>query len=89
MMVKKGLRNFSLVVVLGALLTAWSMDAHARGRAPCSGKKGGISHCSGDKFVCNDGSISGSKKSCRAYFDEDDLPPPPPKPKAKADNEKK
>ena len=31
---------------------------------PCSGKKGGISHCSGGKFVCNDGSISGSKRVC-------------------------
>ncbi len=31
---------------------------------PCSGKKGGVSHCSGGKFVCNDGSISGSKKTC-------------------------
>lgn len=33
---------------------------------PCSGKKGGISHCAGGKFVCNDGSISGSKKYCSA-----------------------
>jgi len=31
---------------------------------PCSGAKGGISHCAGDLFVCNDGSISGSKKVC-------------------------
>lgn len=31
---------------------------------PCTGSKGGISHCAGDKFVCNDGSISGSKKVC-------------------------
>jgi endonuclease G len=31
---------------------------------PCSGKKGGISHCDGAKFVCNDGSYSRSKKSC-------------------------
>jgi endonuclease G len=31
---------------------------------PCSGKKGGISHCDGSKFVCNDGSYSRSKKSC-------------------------
>lgn len=31
---------------------------------PCSGKKGGVSHCSGTKFVCKDGSISGSKKTC-------------------------
>ncbi|WP_246870743.1 hypothetical protein [Kluyvera ascorbata] len=32
---------------------------------PCSGKKGGISHCSGEKFVCNDGTISKSKKVCQ------------------------
>jgi len=32
--------------------------------APCSGKKGGISHCDGARFVCNDGSYSRSKKSC-------------------------
>ncbi|HGD4068690.1 TPA: hypothetical protein ACI4QK_001087 [Enterobacter hormaechei] len=32
---------------------------------PCSGKKGGVSHCSSDgKFVCNDGTISKSKKTC-------------------------
>lgn len=34
---------------------------------PCSGSKGGISHCQGSKFVCNDGSISGSKKICSGY----------------------
>ncbi|WP_435371000.1 hypothetical protein [Escherichia coli] len=35
------------------------------GRKPCSGSKGGISHCTaGGKFVCNDGSISASKKTC-------------------------
>lgn len=37
----------------------------ARGRQPCSGSKGGISHCQGEKFVCKDGSISASKKICR------------------------
>ena len=31
---------------------------------PCSGSKGGVAHCSGELFVCNDGSISGSKKVC-------------------------
>ncbi|HBR7638648.1 MULTISPECIES: YdcA family protein [Klebsiella pneumoniae complex] len=32
---------------------------------PCSGKKGGVSHCSSDgKFVCNDGTKSKSKKIC-------------------------
>ncbi|RWO88614.1 MAG: hypothetical protein EOQ95_18355 [Mesorhizobium sp.] len=34
---------------------------------PCSGSKAGISHCQGSKFVCNDGSISGSKKICSGY----------------------
>lgn len=38
--------------------------AEARGRAPCSGKKGGVSHCLGKFFVCKDGSTSQSKKVC-------------------------
>ena len=32
---------------------------------PCSGKKGGVSHCQNGKFVCKDGTISASKKICR------------------------
>jgi len=31
---------------------------------PCSGKKGGVSHCAGADFICNDGSVSASKKVC-------------------------
>jgi hypothetical protein len=30
---------------------------------PCTGKKGGISHCQGDAFICNDGSKSASNLS--------------------------
>ncbi|TAY85306.1 YdcA family protein [Rhizobium ruizarguesonis] len=33
---------------------------------PCSGKKGGIDHCQGSAFICRDGSVSASKKSCEA-----------------------
>jgi hypothetical protein len=45
------------------LVTGVSTIAEAgKGRQPCSGKKGGISHCQGSQFVCNDGSISKSKK---------------------------
>ncbi|MEA1065378.1 hypothetical protein QNH14_06805 [Apirhabdus apintestini] len=52
-----------LVLLCSLLLTA---HADARGRKPCSGSKGGISHCTPDgKFVCNDGSLSKSKKYCR------------------------
>lgn len=48
------------------LMFAFMSTAEAgKGRKPCSGKKGGISHCQGTKFVCNDGSISASKKICR------------------------
>jgi hypothetical protein len=35
---------------------------------PCSGKKGGIDHCEGSTFICRDGSVSGSKKSCEAVM---------------------
>ena len=34
---------------------------------PCSGSKGGVDHCDGSKFVCKDGSVSGSKKMCSGY----------------------
>lgn len=46
------------------LATALSM-AHAA-NTPCSGRKGGISHCMGSEFVCNDGSVSASRKVCTA-----------------------
>lgn len=38
------------------------------GGKPCFGKKGGISHCEGSQFVCNNGSISKSKKDCSSYI---------------------
>ncbi|BCQ61540.1 hypothetical protein PBOI14_32900 [Pseudomonas sp. Boi14] len=31
---------------------------------PYSGRKGGIARCDGELFLCNDGSISASKKNC-------------------------
>ena len=50
----------SILLVLGSI----SITEAGKGRQPCSGSKGGISHCDGSKFVCKDGSISGSKKIC-------------------------
>ncbi|MDU9408242.1 hypothetical protein RTH74_11595 [Pseudomonas sp. zfem001] len=35
---------------------------------PCSGKKGGVARCDGELWVCNDGSISGSKRNCSAVY---------------------
>jgi hypothetical protein len=49
---------------------------------PCSGRKGGVSHCANGKFVCNDGSVSKSKQVCRMGSDRKkkleilDVPPP-------------
>lgn len=31
---------------------------------PCSGSKGGVSHCENGRFICNDGSVSQSKRIC-------------------------
>lgn len=53
--------------LLGLLLLAGLCVGQAEaGNTPCSGKKGGISRCAGGSFVCNDGSISASKKICTA-----------------------
>ena len=43
---------------------------------PCSGKKGGIDRCDGELFLCNDGSISASKKSCSALYGSTNPTPP-------------
>lgn len=50
------------VVFLTVLLMS-SGTALAQNK-PCSGKKGGVSHCMGKFFVCKDGSISQSKRVC-------------------------
>lgn len=59
--------------VISLLLTTQTADA-ARGRQPFSGSKGGISHCtSGGAFVCNDGSLSQSKRFCSGYSADPNL----------------
>lgn len=50
-------------LVTSIFLLLISFDAFSR-NYPCSGNKGGISHCLGSRFVCNDGSFSASKKAC-------------------------
>jgi len=57
------MKKISLVFVIGMLFVTNA----GRGRQPCSGSKGGISHCSGSVFVCNDGSFSQSKRICSGY----------------------
>jgi endonuclease G len=47
---------------------------------PCSGKKGGIAHCDGSQFVCNDGSTSKSQKNCAAELGGNATPDKPVQP---------
>jgi len=54
-----------VALAIGSLLAWPAADA---ANQPCSGRKGGIAQCDGDTFICNDGSISASKKSCQATF---------------------
>lgn len=56
------MKQITLIILL--TLSSVSITEAGRGSQPCSGSKGGVSHCDGSKFVCKDGSISGSKKIC-------------------------
>ena len=52
--------------VCAVLISAALIQPAFAANQPCSGRKGGISHCQAETFVCNDGSVSASKKSCSA-----------------------
>ncbi|RPD94051.1 hypothetical protein BBB56_21620 [Candidatus Pantoea deserta] len=59
--------NKIILLLLCSVLFNQQAEA-ARGRQPCSGAKGGIAHCTSDgHFVCNDGSLSQSKRFCSGY----------------------
>lgn len=57
-------KSVSLIALTVFALTLATPAHAARGNKICSGSKGGISHCSGTKYVCNDGSISRTTKIC-------------------------
>lgn len=50
--------------VLAVALLTMSTSAIANGRQPCDRGAGGIAYCVGSKFICNNGRVSGSKKTC-------------------------
>ena len=54
-----------LIIFICICFPAFAVHA---ANTPCSGKKGGISHCVGSTFVCNDGSTSASTKDCSTYM---------------------
>ena len=49
--------------VVSIIMMAPVMQANAQ-NYPCSKSMGGVSHCQNGKFVCNNGKISQSKKTC-------------------------
>lgn len=53
------------IFTVAMLILLLPLAAHAANQ-PCSGKKGGVERCDGELFVCNDGSISASKRNCAA-----------------------
>ena len=60
MAIHRGFASGRALLCAGLLLVAHGAYANY----PCSGSKGGVAHCAGSKFLCNDGSISASKKIC-------------------------
>ncbi|TPO13806.1 hypothetical protein FJ980_00775 [Mesorhizobium sp. B1-1-5] len=54
-------------LLAGCVVLTFSLPASAT-NTPCSGHKGGIAHCQGSTFICNDGSVSVSKKNCAVYM---------------------
>ena len=56
---------FKKVCLIICLSLSFVSVAEARGNKPCSGKKGGIKHCTSDgKFMCQNGTVSASKRKC-------------------------
>jgi hypothetical protein len=57
--------KMKLLAITITVLLAFGFASSVQARnTPCSGKKGGISHCSGEKFVCKNGTMSASKRKC-------------------------
>jgi len=54
-------------IAVAALTLIASTSLAEATNTPCSQSKGGVKACMGGKFLCNDGSISASKKTCSGY----------------------
>ena len=58
------MKKIIIPTLIITLLSLFSINTSFARNTPCSGKKGGISHCENGRFICNDGSVSQSKKIC-------------------------
>jgi hypothetical protein len=61
-----GMKPGRILLVVGTMFV-WTSDLAIAQNTPCSGSKGGISHCRGWRFVCQDESTSASKQDCQTY----------------------
>lgn len=71
------MRVRSILLLFIFLSTAAAARPGYPANKPCTGKKGGISHCAGQFFVCRDGTTSQSKKDCRSFGGVHDQRPEP------------
>ncbi|HEC8322588.1 cell envelope biogenesis protein TolA [Providencia rettgeri] len=58
------------LMAVSVMMVASINTANAR-NYPCSGSKGGIDRCDGEKFICNDGSTSRSEQVCTRELKND------------------
>jgi endonuclease YncB( thermonuclease family) len=65
---------------IALLLYVCAVGVAGAANYPCSQRKGGVNYCDGEKFVCNDGSISASKQKCSAIKHGTKDAPKPEKP---------
>lgn len=61
------MNRIALAALTAVFLSTSAMAAYHQPNKPCTGKKRGISHCDGKRFVCRDASVSQSKKDCRVW----------------------
>jgi hypothetical protein len=54
------MRNVSMILMIVAVLIHPVYSSNY----PCSGKRGGVSHCEKGRFICKDNRASQSKKTC-------------------------
>ncbi|MNV52303.1 hypothetical protein D3C71_1443870 [compost metagenome] len=58
------MKSYALKKIFALLMACAVPMVSYAANTPCSGKKGGVSHCSAGKFICKDGTTSASKKVC-------------------------
>lgn len=56
--------KYAATIMLALTLAVTDADARGNGREPCDRGAGGVSHCENGRFICNNGTVSRSKRVC-------------------------